>query len=60
MSFNETLDLIASCRTFVGLNSVLLYWALYNGVYCHLFMNYQGKTDQRIHELWKRHVVYLE
>ena len=60
LSFSESLDLIAESNTFVGFNSILLYWSLYNKKPCHLFMDFQNIYDTRIHNEWKEYITWLE
>lgn len=60
LSLEETFEEISTASYFVGFNSVLLYWSLYNKINCHLFMDHQGKYDTRIHEEHKQYLTYIE
>lgn len=59
-SLKETFKLINESEKFIGFNSVLLYWALYNKIESHLFMDHQGKYDIRIHDDWKKYLTYID
>lgn len=59
-SWAKSLEIISTASAFVGYNSVLLYWALYNKVESHLFMDHQGYNDLRIHDNWKPYLEYVE
>ena len=59
ISLEETMKIISKSEKFIGFNSILLYWALYNKVDSHLFMDHQGKFDIRIHEKWKQHLTFV-
>ena len=58
LELTDVLDRIAECKYFVGFNSVLLYWALYNKTESYLFTDHQGKEDLRIHDEWKKYITY--
>ena len=60
LSIKDTFDLIAKCKEYVGFNSVLLYWALYNKRPSHLFMDFQGEHDVRMHKEWKKYLTFLK
>ena len=60
LTFKNTFDLIARCKEYVGFNSVLLYWALYNQRPSHLFMDFQGRHDVRMHSEWLKYITYLK
>jgi hypothetical protein len=60
LSIKDTFDVISGCSTFVGFNSVLLYWALYNQRSSHLFMDFQGRYDVRMHSEWKKYLTFVE
>jgi len=57
-SFIQTLEIISTSKYFVGFNSMLLYWALYNKINSYLFTDHQGKEDLRIHNEWKKYITY--
>ena len=59
LSLAETLNIIAKSKRFIGFNSVLLYWALYNKIDTYLFMDHQGEYDIRIHDDWKKYLTYI-
>ncbi len=56
-TLSEAMNLIAECSTFIGFNGLFLYWALYNDLTCHLFMDHQGYDDLRIHDDWRERIV---
>lgn len=56
----EALSIIAKCKHFVGFPSILLYWSLWNKSECYLFTDHQGRNDLRIHDEWKKHIIYDE
>lgn len=58
IDFISALEKISECKYFVGFNSVLLYWSLWNKLDCFLFTDHQGKDDLRIHEEWKNHLKF--
>lgn len=58
LELTDVLEWISECKYFVGFNSVLLYWALYNKLQCYLFTDHQGKEDLRIHDEWKKYLTY--
>jgi len=58
LSFIQTLGVVSTSKYFVGFNSILLYWALYNKTLCYLFTDHQGKEDLRIHDKWKKYITY--
>lgn len=58
LSFIQALGAVATSKYFVGFPSVLLYWALWNKMPCHLFTDHQGKEDLRIHGEWKKLLTY--
>lgn len=55
-TLKECLNLISNSSHFVGFNSLLLYWSLYNKLDCFLFTDHQGREDLRIHDEWKNHL----
>ena len=57
-SLADCLEIISGGAAFVGFNSILLYWALYNKLNCFLFTDHQGHEDLRIHDKWKEHLTY--
>jgi len=59
-SLKQTLEVISQSKKFIGFNSILLYWALYNKIESHLFMDHQGKYDIRIHDDWKKYLTYID
>jgi len=58
IDFISALEKISECKYFVGFNSVLLYWSLWNKLDCFLFTDHQGKEDLRIHKEWKKHLEF--
>lgn len=58
LDFISALEKIAHCSYFVGFNSVMLYWALWHKLDCFLFTDHQGREDLRIHDEWKKHLIF--
>ncbi len=58
LDFILALEKIAQCKYFVGFPSVLFYWALWHNMLCYLFTDHQDRNDLRIHDEWKKLIIY--
>ena len=54
----SALEKIAQCKSFVGFNGILLYWALWHKIESFLFTDHQDTNDLRIHSGWKKYLSY--